>query len=167
MSYFFASDPLNWDDTTFNRYLEYANAGGKIIVIIPNSNLKGRFSQLFSLHPSNNMTQTFTNIMVHDTQHGELDVSGLVKRVDMESAADKNVIASYVDLTNHTLSPFAVEKYFSNGGKIVLVNAEGYFNAISKYPRNFFSLSKFANLLDLNPAKDITPAKDIKNERYC
>ncbi len=64
------SDPLNWDDTTFNRYLDYVNAGGKIIVISSNINLKGRFGQLFSLHSINNMTQTFTNIMVHDTQHG-------------------------------------------------------------------------------------------------
>jgi len=158
------SDPLNWDDTTFNRYLEYANAGGKIIVISSDNNINGRFSQLFSLHSSNNTTQTFTNIMGPDSEHAQLDVSGLVKRVDMESAADKNVIASYVDLTNHTIAPFAIEKYFSNGGRIVLVNAEGYFNAISKYPRNFFSLSKFANLFDLNPAKDITSAKDIKYE---
>lgn len=158
------SDPLNWDDTTFKRYLEYANAGGKIIVISSDNNLNGRFSQLFSLHSNNNVTQTFTKIMGHDSQHAQLDVSGLVKRVDMESAADKNIIASYVDHTNHTVAPFAIEKYFSNGGRIVLVNAEGYFNAVSKSPRDFFSLSKFPSLFDLNPTKDITSAKEIKYE---
>ena len=46
-------DPGEWDNFTFNRYLEYASQGGTLVIINsePN-NFKGRFSQLFSLDPN-------------------------------------------------------------------------------------------------------------------
>jgi hypothetical protein len=44
-----------------------------------------------------------------------------------------------------------MEKIFSNGGRIILLNTEGYFNTISNSPREFFSsLSNISRLLPLD-----------------
>ena len=147
-------DPAEWDNLTFNRYLEYASQGGTLVIVNsePN-NFKGRFSQLFSLNSNgNNESQIFTRISGVDNQ--SITVSGLVRRVEMNNSADADVIASYRDKQDKIIAPFAVEKHFSNGGRIILVNSEGYFNSLSKLPKKYFlSLSNISTLLNLQSGK--------------
>ena len=69
--------------------------------------------------------------MAYDNQ--SITVSGLVKKVEMNISADADVIATYRDKQDKIIAPFAIEKHFSNGGKIILVNSEGYFNSLSKF----------------------------------
>jgi hypothetical protein len=148
-------DPLTWDDTTFNKYLEYVGKGGTIVVM-DSDNLNGRFGQLFSLRSYDNETEEFTRITGDNNQ--SLSISGLVKRVEMNSSPNVKVISTYRDKGNKTVAPFAIEKHFSNGGKILLVNSEGYFNALSKTPRQYFpSLSNISTMLNLHGVKIITP----------
>jgi hypothetical protein len=147
-------DPSEWDDFTFNRYLEYVSQGGTLVVINSGSdNFKGRFSHLFSLRTNDsNESQTFTRISGLNDK--SISVSGLVRRVEMNHSADADVIATYRDKQNRIIAPFAIEKHFSNGGRIILVNSEGYFNSLSNQPRKYFlSLSNISALLNLQSGK--------------
>lgn len=149
-------DPSDWHNNTFNRYLEYVNKGGTLVVI-NSDNFKGRFGQLFSVQANDNQTQTFTKISGPNNQF--LSISGIVKQVHVNSSKDVNIISTYSDEANRVLSPLAIEKHFSNGGRIILVNNEGYFNALSKSPLQYFlSLSNISKLLDLDIGKS-TPSE--------
>lgn len=149
------SDNLKLDNVTYNKYLEYVRTGGKLIAINSNNNFNGSFSHLFGIQSNDSNRETFTNIAWHkNRQNVLLNVPGLVNKIEMKSYSDTNVLASYQNKNNRTIAPFVVEKNFSNGGKIVLINAEGYFNTISNSPRKYFlSLSNISNLLDLPSTK--------------
>ena len=60
----------------------------------------------------------------------------MVNNFAINSSGNASIIASYLNYTaitnNHGAVPFALEKHYPNGGKIILVNAAGYFDAISK-----------------------------------
>ena len=100
----------------------------------------------------NNESQIFTRISGVDNQ--SITVSGLVRRVEMNHSADAEVIATYRDKQDKIIAPFAIEKHFSNGGRIILVNSEAYFNSLSKSPKKYFlSLSNISTLLDLQSGK--------------
>ena len=147
-------DPSEWDDFTFKRYLEYVSKGGTLVVINSDSNnFKGRFSRLFSLGTNeNNESQTFAKISGLNDQ--SISISGLVKRIEMNRSADAEVIATYRDKQDRIIAPFAIERQFSNGGRIILVNSEGYFNSLSNQPRKYFlSLSNISTLLNFESGK--------------
>src|SRR6185503_9071576 len=55
-----ASDPLDLDDNTFNRYSEYVDKGGTVVVM-NSQDFKGKFGQLFSIQPNDNGTAAFTS----------------------------------------------------------------------------------------------------------
>jgi hypothetical protein len=162
-------DPLNWDDSTYNRYLDYVRKGGTLVVFNSDNNFKGRFGQLFLTRSNDNETASFSKISGENNQF--LNISGLVKKVQINSSKSVNVIATYRDDANQTVSPFAVEKNFPNGGRIVYVNSEGYFNTISKSPRQYFlSLSNISSILNLDGESSVnsevisTPAKRFVGE---
>src|SRR5206468_4799105 len=148
-------DPVNWANDRFNKYLEYVNEGGTLVVINSDGNLKGRFSELLSLKSNENASKIkFTNIMGTKNEGIVLNISGMVKNVQIDPSSNTSTIASYVDNanknTNNTVAPFALEKLYPNRGKIIVVNAGGYFDAISKSPTQYFmSLSNVSSVLDL------------------
>jgi hypothetical protein len=144
------SDNLKLDNVTLNKYLEYVRTGGKLIAINSDNNFNGSFSHLFAIQSNDSHREAFTNIAWHKKpQNVSLNVPGLVNRIEMKSYAATNVLASYQNKNNEKIAPFVIEKNFPNGGKIVLINAEGYFNTISNSPRKYFlSLSNISNLLD-------------------
>jgi hypothetical protein len=141
-------DPTDWEDTTFNQYLTYARNGGKIIVM--NSDfVKGKFGNLISLRSHENNTAEFETIIGSNNQ--SINISGTANRVEIKPSSNVTVISTYRDKANKTVAPFLIEKSFPNGGKILLANTEGYFNALSKNPRsNFQSLSNISTMLGLH-----------------
>lgn len=147
------SDNLKLDNVTLSKYLDYVRTGGKLIVLNSYNNFSEPFSQLFSIRSNDTKEQAFANI-AWNKGDGKvlLDVPGMVKSMKMQSFPDVSVIASYRNNNNQTIAPFVIEKQFSNGGKIVLINAGGYFNTISKSPRQYFlSLANISKLLDFHP----------------
>jgi hypothetical protein len=148
-----ASDPLDWDDNTFNRYLEYVGKGGTLVVM-NSHDFKGKFGRLFSIQPSDNGTTTFTSAV--GKNNDSISVSGLVKKVSLYDSPDVEIISAYRDKENRMVAPLAIEKHFTNGGKIVLVNNEAYFKALSKSPEQYFlSLSNITRLLGLDTGKAV------------
>jgi hypothetical protein len=144
---------LESNDTLFNSYLEYAKKGGKVVVINP-GNFKGRFSELFGLQPDDNRSASFTRISNQGNE--SIGVPGMVKKLHMNLSQGINVISDYRNKSNMFVAPFVLEKDFPNGGKILYVNSQGYFNSLSKSPSELFmSLSKIPTLLDIDVGKSI------------
>jgi len=148
------SDTLKFDNVSFNRYLDYAHAGGTWIVMNSHNNFSEISGQLFSLKSNESQTEAFTNIAGNKNQPFLINVPGLVKRVDMVPDPDIHVIASYRDNNNETIAPFILERIFPSGGKILLISSSGYFNTISNSPTQYFStLSNISNLLPIDLGK--------------
>ena len=142
------SDPLNIDEDRFNIYLNYVRAGGTLIIINSNSNFSSSFAQLFSLQSNDGKTEEFTSIDGKKNHNDLVNVTGLVKRFELQPSSDVNIIATYKNKNNQTIAPFAFEKTFPNQGRIVFINAGGYYNAISGSPTQYFlSLGNFSEIL--------------------
>jgi len=156
-------DTLKLDDPTLSKYLEYVRSGGKLIIINSDGFFNGTFNRLVSILPNESNesnSEPFTNIAGNDNQNPSIKVPGLVKKFDMKSIPDTRAIAWYWNSNNQTVAPFAIEKTFSNNGRIVLINAAGYFNTISNSPRDYFySLSNVSKLIGLD-SKKVTSSKN-------
>lgn len=149
-------DPLDWDNTMFNYYMQYVKEGGTLVIINSDSNFKGRFSTLFSIQ--NNTNASWINFTSIEGKGGEIpNISGTVKNISTYQSANASILASYVDNDSSTakpVAPFALEKQYPNGGKIILVNAGGYFDAVAKSPSQYYgTLSNVFSILGLHLPK--------------
>jgi hypothetical protein len=159
-------DSPNWNDSKFNRYLNYAKEGGTLIVINSDNNVEGKFAKLLLLKQKSNTTDRFTGILKNGTHTPILNMSGIASNLEIEPSPGTNVIAAY--RTNETKLgiPFAIEKNLTNNGRIIYINAKGYFDAIYKEPKKYFSsLFNFSKLLTPNTDSPIIPqiaSKPIK-----
>ena len=84
-----------------------------------------------------------------------INIPGSVNKINTQTP-DIQVIASYRNDKNEIIAPFIIEKTFPTGGKILLLNSEGYFNSISNLPNQYFSgLSDIPSLLGIDkPAQN-------------
>jgi len=156
-------DTLKLDDSMLSKYLEYVRSGGKLIIINSDGFFNGTFNRIVSIssnESNESNAEPFTNIAGNNNQNPSIEVPGLVKKLDMKSIPDTRAIAWYWNSNNQTVAPFAIEKTFSNNGRIVLINAAGYFNTISNSPREYFhSLSNVSKLIGLDSRK-VTSSKN-------
>jgi hypothetical protein len=144
-------DSIKFDDDTINRYLEYVSRGGTLIIINSDNNFNGTFSRLFSIQSNDTSARPFSSIGAENQGSGSITLPGLVKRLDIKTSPDVKAISSYRNNINEAIAPFLIEKALSNGGKLLLINAQGYFNTISNSPRQYFhTLSNISNLLGLD-----------------
>jgi len=151
------SDSLKIDNSTFNKYLDYVNGGGRLIVINSDNDFDQTFSRLFHIHSNASDLQAFVSILGNKSRNLLTNVTGLVRPAQITPLSGVNVIASYKDNHNQTVAPFAIEKSFSNGGRITLLNTAGYFNSISNFPRQYFlSLSNISELLGFDSNRVIS-----------
>ena len=56
-------DPENWNDTTFNNYLNYVRSGGTLVVSNSDGNMVGQFAKLLSIKVKSNNTDKFDDIV--------------------------------------------------------------------------------------------------------
>jgi hypothetical protein len=151
------SDSLKYDNVTLKKYFDYVRQGGTLIVVNSQNNFSTVFNQLFSLKSNGSKEETFTNIAGDKNQKVLINVSGLVNGINMTLLPDTQILASYRNNKNETIAPFIIEKNFSGGGKIILLNARGYFNSISDSPTQyFFTLSNISKLLPVYLGKATT-----------
>jgi len=139
-------DPVG-NDMLINRYVDYVNGGGTLIVLNTDNNFEGKFSKLISIKVDNK--SNFDSIS--DPATGQtLKVSGVVSTV--KSDIPNATVKSFYFYDKQKVAPFIIEKsYGDNGGRIVFVNAAGYFDAIFNSPQDYFStLAKMLPFIDLN-----------------
>jgi len=154
----FISENSVLNDDVVNKYLEYIRSGGTVVVFNSDSNFNGTFSQLFSIRSNQTDEVQFTNIDSNRTENLSINIPGLVSRLDLERSPDLKVNAWYRNSDNEIVAPFIIEKTFSKG-KIVLVNAKGYFNAVSTSSNQYFSsLSNISRILALE-GTDVMPSE--------
>jgi len=149
-------DPSNQED--INKYLEVVRRGGTLIVMnTNNATHEGGFSKLLSLRQGNS-TQ-FDGIALADHDHESkpirLQVSGFAREIDFKSIPKDVSIISYYLRNNQSIAPFAIEKKYDDvGGTIIFVNIAGYFDALYKSPKKYFSsLSNIAELVNIDTDK--------------
>jgi len=96
-----------------------------------------------SIEPSN--VVSFNSIGV--SKNVSVKVSGITNNITITSPG--TIVKSFYLNNNQITAPFGIERNYGNG-KIILVNAYGYFGAISKMPRQLFSsLENIPGLVDL------------------
>ena len=143
-------DPSGNDDVS--TYLRFVKNGGNLVVINTDNNFEGGFSRLLSIIPRQ-MTK-FDSVMALGEQQPTIKIPGLVKNI--ESKSSDVTIKSYYMNNNQLVTPFAIEKKY-DAGRVVLVNAFGYFNAISKSPNSYFlTLGSIPHLMDLQANEEYT-----------
>jgi len=153
------SDPQQIPQALFNLYLDYVDSGGRLIVFNSDDSFRGNFSRLLSINPNGNMAH-YARISGQNSLHSFLNISGKVKAAEAKPSPGVKVIGTYGDGDNNTIAPFAIEKDYSNNGKIILINDKGYFNSIFSNPERYFlTLSNISSILDLNLSK----APNIQN----
>lgn len=140
-------DHVNLNESVFKKYIEYARSGGTLIVMNP-EDFNGKFSKFLSVETSANKTK-FSYLKLDNTS-SFIKVSGVVKNIRMKPSSDTFVTASYRDNNNNFVAPLTIERHFPNGGKIILLNNQGYFDAIQDSPTKYFlSLTDFYKFFDL------------------
>jgi len=150
----FVPDSVLSDNVTINRYLNYVSGGGALIIINSHGNFSSIAGKVFSLKSNESNQEAFTHISGNTNQNVSINVPGRVNRTNAVTLPDVQVIASYRNYKNESIAPFILEKTFPTGGKILLLNSEGYFNTLSNFPRQYFSgLSNISSLLPIDLAK--------------
>ena len=162
-------DPKESDQETYNKYLEFVKKGGTLVVLNTDRNFSGLFSKLLSIRAEN--ATRFDSILYSERgQQKILNVSGLVGNI--ASKSPDAILKSFYVNDNRKVAPFAIEKnYGALGGRIIIVNGVGYFDAIFKSPEHFFlTLASFPNLIELTTPKyrNAAPIADtaISGARY-
>ena len=153
-------DSILSDNSTINRYLDYVRVGGTLVVLNSNGNFSSMASKYFSSSSNQSDQEAFTHIYDNTNQKVTINMAGWINKTNAETLPDVHVIASYRNDKNDTIAPFIVEKKVPTGGKIILVNSQGFFNTISNFPKQYFpSLSNISVPLPIDkpvpqPAKN-------------
>ncbi len=96
-------------------------------------------------------TSDFNSIVEPSEAIDPLKISGNISII--KSVSPDVSVKSYYENNNHTVSPFSMEKSYGKG-KIVFVEASGYFNAVSRFPEKYFStLSDIHRLFGISTGK--------------
>jgi len=145
-------DSQDLNDELFNQLLNYTKSGGTLVVINSDDKLQGKFSKLFSITPNVTTTGNFIRIARDDNQGDMINVTGTINHVNVGPSVNTSVVASYINVDNKSIVPFAIEKNMSDKGRIIYINSHGYFDAISNNPKKYFSsLATFSDFLGLDP----------------
>ena len=138
-------DPTEKDDV--NRYLEYVKGGGNLIVLNSDNKFQGGFSKLLTIQAGNN--SKFDGFLLSDSKNQQpLKISGNTTYIESKDA-NISSLSFYVNKKNEIVSPLALQKKYHEG-KIIFVNAGGFFDSIFTHPNQYFSsLSNFPKIIDL------------------
>jgi len=159
-----------------SKYLEFVNKGGNLVVM-NSDNSEGVFSKSLPIKLGN-LTK-FDSIDSSDSNKiGEkkysLNISGIAKNIEIDPNINLTVKSYYMNKdksdNSQRVAPFAIEKNYGHG-KIIFVNAIGYFDAIranslgryntndSDKNRYFATLSKVAPIIGI-PEDDLYTEKN-------
>jgi hypothetical protein len=133
------------------KYLEFVNNGGNLIVINSDNKFDGIFSKLLSIKPGNltKFTSIETNNSSKTSEKNSINVSGIARSLEINSNNNLSVKSYYMDRGNgnksQNVAPFVIEKHYGNG-KIIFVNAIGYFDSI--FGKSYFSGNNSVNIKD-------------------
>jgi hypothetical protein len=98
-------------------------------------------------------------------QNSSLNISGDASNLNFIRNSGINILGEYTNFETNQSQPFVIEKQIDNG-RIIYMNAKGYFDAINNDPRKYFpSLSILSDLLSSSSSNQTIPqsiSKPIK-----
>lgn len=142
-------DPTNMNSDKFNRYLDYVRKGGTLIVFNSGNTIDGTFNKFFSIN-STNVDLNFSKITFSDDNHqNDIAISGKARVLNIPPENGLKTVSFYSDKSNNNITPFAIEKKFPNGGKVIFVNNGGFFDSVSNM-NDFLNLTSISNMLNIN-----------------
>ena len=131
-----------------DRFLKYVWNGGTLTVINADKEAKGWLATSFLSIKYSNRTSGFDTIVGQSEAMYPLEVSGNVSVI--KSIAPDVRVKSYYENNNVIVSPFSMEKNHGKG-KIVFVEAAGYFDVVSQSPeRYFYTLADLPRLFGIS-----------------
>jgi hypothetical protein len=144
-------DPTNMNSDKFNRYLEYVRKGGTLIVFNSGNTVDGIFAKFFSIN-STGADLNFSKITyTDDSQQNDIAISGKAGVLKIPPENGPKTVSFYSDdEINGNIIPFAIEKKFPDGGKVIFVNNGGFFDSISNSNNQFLNLANISVLLNIN-----------------
>jgi len=155
-------DSPDWNDIQFNRYLDYARIGGTLVIINSNNSAEGKFAKMLLLQNISNTPEKFTGIQMVGNQNAFLNISGNTSNLKINPELGLHILGGYLNNETNQSQPFVIEKKIDNG-RIIYINAKGYFDAINNDPRKYFSsLSSLSDLLAPNVDYQIIPQSTSK-----
>ena len=144
-------DPTIMSTGNFSTYLEYVRTGGTVIVLNSADNVDGMFGKFLSLNSTKVFSEFSRIVSSYNNHQNNINITGKARVLKMPVENDLKMVSFYSDKLNNKISPFAIQKEFPNGGKIIYVNNAGFFDSISNRKSNFLNLANFTNLLNIKP----------------
>jgi hypothetical protein len=129
-------DKAPYQKNEADEYLEFVSKGGNLIVINSDNKFDGIFSKLLLIKPGN-LTK-FNSIEANNSgkireKNYSINVSGMARSIETSSYDNLTVKSYYANKGDSDkyqyVAPFVIEKNYGNG-KIIFVNANGYFDSI-------------------------------------
>ena len=172
-------DPLQGSEEEVGEYLEFVKSGGTLIVmdLDRDNNFQGTFSKLLSIHKGSRVGfDALANTVKSKLIGGEvmegkrgiqeqqyINISGETPRIEFTNSSDLSIRSFYAN-KNQMVAPFGIEKSLGQG-KIIFVNAIGYFEALSKSPEQLFfsNLSSISNLIGLVSDSNDTKGHSVRH----
>lgn len=91
-----------------------------------------------------------------------LNISGVATNIELGNSSDTSVKSYYVSIDHNTnnhkqvVAPFAIEKKYGQG-RIIIVNMQGFFDALFQFPQKFFQyLGDIPSLIGLETNDNTT-----------
>jgi hypothetical protein len=128
-------DKSSYKENEASTYMEYVSNGGNLIVINSDNKFDGVFSKLFSLEPANltKFSGIESNNLAKTNEKNSQRIYGIARSLLINPNGNLTVKSYYVNRDDghksQNVAPFAIEKVYGKG-KIILVNADGYFDSI-------------------------------------
>jgi hypothetical protein len=155
----------NENNDNGNGYLEFVKRGGTLIVIDGKENdnsSQGMFSKLLDIQARN---ESKFNGILYSNGERSLNISGFARDFEFKSSSGTVAKSFYVN-NNQKVAPFSIEKNYGYG-KIIFVNADGYFDAIMKSPEQFFStLANIPSMIDLIAERFASRTPSLDNRSH-
>jgi hypothetical protein len=133
--YYENNDKVN-NRVTIDRFLDYVRKGGTLTIFNTENPIDGWFEEAFSIKSISDKNAGFNSVVEPTAGMHFVNLSGTTPRIGTTSP--DVAIESYYQMDSQKVSPFAMEKNYGKG-KIILVNAAGFFDALSREPEKYFS----------------------------
>ena len=118
------------------RFLSYVRDGGTLTVVNGDKKASGWLANTFFSIKYDNDTSIFNSIIKTSEPKSVLQVFGNTSSI--ESISPDTTFTSYYYNNDSRISPFSMEKVYGKG-KIIFIEAAGYFDAVSMFPEKYFT----------------------------
>ena len=124
------------NNADIDRFLDFVKKGGNLTLFSTENPIDGWAEEAFSIKSISDNNTEFNSVIEPAAPRYSVNLSGTTPII--ETTSPEVAIKSYYQMDNQKVSPFVMEKNYGKG-KIIFVNAAGFFDAVSREPEKYFS----------------------------